>query len=175
MQALASMPPTNVAPVVNAGTNQTVIWPAPAALSGTISDDGKPNPPGTVAVTWSQLSSPGTVTFANSNVLATTASFSAAGAYVLQLAANDGQVMTVGNVTVTAITRPTISFQLLADGLQLSWQTSGGNWLLQCQTNPPSVGLGNDWVDVSGTTTNPFVIPFDPTAGLVFYRLLLTN
>jgi hypothetical protein len=52
VKAIASMPPANVAPVANAGTNQAVLWPAPASLNGTVTDDGKPNPPSTVATSY---------------------------------------------------------------------------------------------------------------------------
>ncbi len=175
IQALASMPPANLAPIVRPGTNQSVVWPAAAALAGTVSDDGQPNPPGAVAVTWSQVSGPGTVTFANASTPVTTASFSAGGAYVLRLTADDGQVATAGEVTVTVITRPTILVRPLAGGLQLSWQSTGGNWGLQCQTNPPALGLGTDWSDVPGPITNPFVLPVDLNAGSVFCRLVMTN
>src|SRR5262249_38551662 len=40
--------PTNVAPVVNAGTDQTITLPATASLSGIASDDGLPSPPGSL-------------------------------------------------------------------------------------------------------------------------------
>ena len=58
-------PPVNQPPVVNAGSAQTITLPATASLSGTVTDDGLPNPPGTVTTTWSKVSGPGTVTFAN--------------------------------------------------------------------------------------------------------------
>src|SRR5439155_12887299 len=62
---------TNTAPVVNAGTNQTITLPAIANLSGTATDDGLPN--GTLTTTWSKFSDTGTVTFANASALTTTA------------------------------------------------------------------------------------------------------
>lgn len=168
VQSLAATPP-NLAPTVNAGANQTVIWPAAADLNGTVTDDGNPNPPGAVTVTWSEVGGPGTIAFASSNALATTASFSTAGNYQLQLAANDGQVTTISSVSVTAITPPNISFKLLSGALHLSWPTNDGNWQLQYQTN----SLGTNWQNFSGTITNPFVAPIDSAAGSVFYRLLL--
>ncbi len=167
---LASMPPTNLAPVVSAGSNQTVILPASASLSGRVADDGKPNPPGAVTVTWSAVSGPGVVAFGNSNALATTASFSAGGTYVLRLSADDGQVK-----TSTAITRPIISEHLLSGAVQLSWPASNGTWRLQTQTNRLSTGLSSNWTYVPGPITNPFVVPIDPAAGAVFHRLVLTN
>jgi beta-galactosidase len=172
VETLASMPIANLAPVVSAGNNQTIVWPASASLAGAVSDDGKPNPPATVAVSWSQVSGPGTVAFGNSNALATTASFSAPGAYVLQLAANDGQVQTVSAVTINAITRPAINVQLLSGALQLSWSVADTGWQLQCQTNPPGVGLGKNWVDVPGSTaTNVMSFTIDPSIGNTFYRM----
>src|SRR5262249_51150820 len=69
----------NRAPTVNGGSNQTITLPATASLIGTASDDGLPNPPGALTTTWSKVSGPGTVTFANSSALSTTASFSLAG------------------------------------------------------------------------------------------------
>ena len=68
--------------------------PDPATLSGSITDDGLPNPPGTVTATWSTVSGPGTVTFANAAAPATTATFSASGSYVLRLTGNDGSLQT---------------------------------------------------------------------------------
>jgi hypothetical protein len=173
VQSLASMPMANVAPVVSAGQNQTVVWPEAANLAGSVSDDAKPNPPGTVATLWSEVSGPGTVTIANSNALATTAGFTAPGAYVLQLAANDGQVQTVSVVSINAIARPVLSVQLLAGALQLSWPDDAA-WRLQFQTNPPDAGLGTNWVDVPGSTaTNMMNLPIDPSVGNTFYRLRL--
>lgn len=91
---------TNQAPSVNAGLDQTVTLPSPASLDGTVTDDGLPSPPGTVTTTWSKLSGPGTVTFGNANAVDTTATFSAAGNYVLRLTANDGALVTTDDVAV---------------------------------------------------------------------------
>ena len=59
-------------------------------LDGVVTDDGQPNPPGAVTAQWSKTSGPGTVTFADANAAATTATFSQSGTYVLRLTANDG-------------------------------------------------------------------------------------
>ncbi len=82
--------PVNQAPVVDAGPNRTVTLPETAALDGTVTDDGLPNPPGAVSTTWSKASGPGDVTFDDAAAVSTTASFSAPGTYVLRLAATDG-------------------------------------------------------------------------------------
>ena len=168
VQALAGVGvPPNLAPVVSAGASQTIVWPTAANLNGVVSDDGNPNPPGADTVTWSEAGGPGTVAFANSNALTTTANFSTTGSYQLQLAANDGQVTTVSNMTVTVLAQPNLSVQLLPGALQLSWPTNNGNWQLQYQTNL----LETNWLDIYGTITNPFVAPIDPAAGTRFYRL----
>jgi hypothetical protein len=173
--ALASLPPANIAPVARAGTNLTVLWPAAANLNGTVSDDGKPNPPGALTLTWFPVSGPGQVFFANPHSAVTSATFSSGGSYVLRLLADDGQVQTAADVTVTVITRPMLSAQLLANAVKLSWQTTGGSWQLQCQTNTSGKGLGTNWNNIPGAVTNPFVLPLDFTTGSVFCRLVLTN
>jgi PKD repeat protein len=102
-------PPVNQPPVVNAGSNQTITLPAAANLSGTVTDDGLPNPPATVTVTWSMDSGPGTVTFANPAAAATTATFSVAGTYVLRLTANDGALSASATVTITVNPAPPVN------------------------------------------------------------------
>src|SRR3989475_1825924 len=91
-------PPPNQAPAVSAGSNQTITLPASASLTGTAADDGLPTG-STLTVTWSKFSGPGTVTFANVNALSTTASFSAAGTYVLRLTGSDGALSSTADVT----------------------------------------------------------------------------
>ncbi len=93
--------PTNQAPRVNAGTAQTITLPAGANLTGTVTDDGLPNPPGAVTMAWTTVNGPGTVTFGTPNARSTAATFSAAGAYVLRLTASDGQLSASATVTVT--------------------------------------------------------------------------
>ena len=91
--------PTNRAPVVDAGPDATVTMPASASLAGTASDDGLPAG-SALAVTWSKVSGPGTVSFGDANAAATSASFSAAGDYVLRLGATDGELSTNDTTTV---------------------------------------------------------------------------
>ena len=105
----------------------------------------------------------------------TTVTFSTGGTYVLRLTADDGQVQTSSDTTVTIIEQPVISFQLSAGALQLSWPTGSGNWILQAQTNSLIRGLGTNWNAFPGNVTNPFVTPIDTSAGSVFYRLRLGN
>ena len=110
--------PANQAPVVNAGANQTITLPSTASLSGTVSDDGLPVG-STLGITWSMVSGPGTVIFSNPNAAATTATFSQAGTYVLRLTANDSQLLTSADVTITVQSQfvqvPNVAGMLQAD------------------------------------------------------------
>jgi hypothetical protein len=66
--------PPNQPPVVAAGMDQTIIFPAVANLSGTVTDDGIPI--GLVSSVWTQVGGAGTVVFGNAASLQTTATFS---------------------------------------------------------------------------------------------------
>ncbi|HYJ68138.1 MAG TPA: hypothetical protein VEX15_10820 [Nocardioidaceae bacterium] len=100
LQFRLQKPPPNDPPMVNAGLDQSIQLPATAPLDGTVTDDGNPTPPGATTTTWSKVSGPGTVTF-GTNAVDTTATFSQAGNYVLQLAANDGELQATDIVSVS--------------------------------------------------------------------------
>ena len=79
----------NVAPVVDAGPDRSVATIADSVtLSGQVLDDGLPAG-ATVVTRWSQVSGPGTATFAAADQAATTATFDKPGIYVLKLTADD--------------------------------------------------------------------------------------
>jgi len=92
--------PTNQQPTVNAGPDQTITLPGSATMNGSASDDGLPSPPAALTTVWSQVSGPGIATFGNVNVVNTSASFSAAGTYVLRLTANDTALSNSDDVTI---------------------------------------------------------------------------
>lgn len=94
-------PSVNQAPNVEAGSDQTTSVVNGAALSGTVTDDGLPNPPGAVTSLWSQVSGPGTATFGSPGAVNTSASFDLVGTYVLRLTANDGEFTSFDELTVT--------------------------------------------------------------------------
>jgi len=93
--------PVNSAPVVNAGTDQTIVQPASASLNGTVTDDHLPNPPDAVTITWSKVSGTGTVVFGNPNAEDTSATFPGTGTYVLRLTASDSVLSSSDEVTIT--------------------------------------------------------------------------
>ena len=90
----------NVGPWVSAGSDLT-ISSGTAALTGSFSDDGAPFPPGVTTVIWSKLSGPGDVTIFQANAPQATATFSAPGTYTLRLTADDGQVKTFDDMSIT--------------------------------------------------------------------------
>jgi hypothetical protein len=153
--------PTNAAPVVNAGPNQTIQLPAGATLSGTVTDDGLPNPPATVTRLWTRVSGPGTVTFGNASAANTTAQFSAAGTYVLRLTANDGSLQTSDDVTVivqpaAAVNQPPSVSAGPDQTIQLPMSASlNGTVTDDGLPNPPSA-ITRTWTKFSGPGTVTF-------------------
>jgi hypothetical protein len=136
-------PPPNTAPAVNAGADQTITLPAQAALDGTVSDDGQPGP---LTTTWSKVSGPGTVTFANANAVDTQASFGSAGTYVLQLQASDGQLSSTDLVSIVAQSAPPAGGTLdqrVAAGTDDAEETSTGSMYID-SSDLELVNDGND-------------------------------
>ena len=146
---------TNASPTVSAGVDQSIVYPAAANLDGTVSDDGKPN--NTLTTTWRKILGPGTVTFGNAAAVDTTASFSAAGTYVLELSASDGALSNSARVTIavqagTSTGQAVTGFVLinadtdqvirpLVAGDTLDYQALGtSNLSIRADTSPATVG-----------------------------------
>lgn len=91
----------NQPPTVDAGTDQTVAIQSVAQLHGIASDDGQPDPPGELTISWVMVSGPGTADIINPNSASTTATFTEPGVYILSLTASDGQLSASDQVTVT--------------------------------------------------------------------------
>ncbi|HEY1120172.1 MAG TPA: DUF5060 domain-containing protein, partial [Haloferula sp.] len=94
---------TNKAPTVTAGADHQAFLngaSATLALEGIVSDDGLPDPV-ELDVKWTMIAGPAPVTFSQSSAAATQATFTAAGTYVLSLAADDGDLDSHDEVTVT--------------------------------------------------------------------------
>ena len=94
----------NFAPTVVAGCDRTVVLPGMTYLSGTATDDGKPK--NQLTLRWSKRSGPGEVTFADPAAATTTATFVAAGDYVLEFTADDGELKTSEALHVTVLDPP---------------------------------------------------------------------
>lgn len=90
----------NLAPIVNAGPDQTIILPSGANLKGSVTDDGLPTGK-LLTKAWSKVSGPGTVTFDHPISGSTGAIFSAAGTYTIRLQATDTLLTTSDTLVVT--------------------------------------------------------------------------
>jgi len=154
-------PPANQPPVVNAGASQTITLPTNSVtLNGTATDDGLPN--GTLVIAWSFISGPGTVTFSSSTTAVTTATFSSAGTYVLQLSANDSQYTSYSQVTVTVKPAPANQPPAVSAGpnqsitLPTTTVTLNGT---ATDDGLPNGTLTVAWTQISGPTTAVFSSP----------------
>jgi hypothetical protein len=127
----------NVAPVVSAGSNQTVTLPSSAALNGTVTDDGLPS--GSLSSTWTKQSGPGTVAFGNTHAVDTTAGFSTDGVYVLRLTATDGALSNSDDVKITVDPLPPIDYFIDDDDsvfeADINWMAAVG---ITMGCNPPT-------------------------------------
>lgn len=90
-------------PVVSAGVDQTVTVADPAALQGTVSDDGLPAGLSDLRWTWSQVSGPAPATFDDNRDLIGVVSFTAPGSYTLRLTVTDGSLSASDDVVVTVL------------------------------------------------------------------------
>ena len=150
----SATPPQNQAPFVNAGADQSVPLSTTLTLAGNVSDDGLPNPPETITVTWTQFSGSGSTTFGNPGVANTTATFSSVGNYILRLTAYDGALSASDDVAVTVTSpspAPTIaSFTAASSSIPAGSMTTLG-W---STTNTDSVTLtpvGGSGLPATGT------------------------
>ncbi len=91
----------NQAPIVNVGPDQQVFSPTnQLSVIASVTDDGLPAN-AALALAWSKVSGPGEVSFAPADNLATTATFSTQGTYVLRLTASDSLLSASDELTVT--------------------------------------------------------------------------
>ena len=161
----------NRAPAVYAGANQTINLPASASLYGAVSDDGLPTG-GTLSISWTQVSGPGSVTFANPGSAVTTASFSAAGTYDLRLTANDSQLSASSDVTVTAVTPPTNQAPAVNAGPNQSATLPANVVTLNGSVTddglPAGAKLMVQWSQVSGPTGAVFSNSTSPLTQVTF-------
>ena len=154
--------PPNAAPNVNAGGDQNAIVGTPLTLNGTVSDDGRPNPPGAVTIAWIQVSGPGTASFSDSSLANSDVTFSAEGSYVLRLTADDGAASSSDEVTVMATAGPVV-FE------SENFESGSGNW------SNVSAGDSDDWRRDSGGTPSNGTGPADGNNGSTWYSYLETS
>lgn len=104
----------NSEPQVSAGADQMIRLRDTAALQGALLDSGLGDEAsGTLTYLWSVESGPGEVTFANPNALATTATFTKSGPYLLRLTANNGFFTASDDMVISVAGRVTQGLQTL--------------------------------------------------------------
>lgn len=155
-------------PVADAGADQTVAMPGSAALNGSASDDGLPNPPGALNYAWTKVSGPGEVTFADASEAVTKASFSETGIYVLQLAASDGANTSTSTTTVTVKPPPTVQIDAPPTLVYDHWPVT-----LTCSAGDPNgYVLTYKWTQTGGA---PVSLSDDTTSSVSFVAPLTGN
>jgi RHS repeat-associated protein len=136
------------------------------ALSGTATDDGKPDG-STLSATWAVVSGPGPVTFGDLHAPSTTATFIDVGTYVLALTATDGALTTTDQVTITV--------RRITPNNQAPTVDAGPDQTIRLPAFATLAGVASDdgvpigsaialsWSEVSGPADVTFV---NPNAGL---------
>ena len=94
----------NLPPVIAScsADKQAIVWPANSTtLRATASDDGRPNPPGALSYTWSQVSGPAAATLSAATAANCPVTFPTEGQYVFQITASDGALTASSTTWVT--------------------------------------------------------------------------
>ncbi len=169
----------NLAPLVDAGSDQTITLPTNViTLAGNVTDDGLPTG-STVTHTWTQTSGPA-ATIANPGALTTTATITATGAYVFRLTASDSNLSNYDEMTVLVSLGSVLDNWLkFDDGSGTVATDSSGNARNGTLVNNPSWITGkvggalqfngtSNYVQVTKFALNPsfsVAMWFKPTAG----------
>jgi RHS repeat-associated protein len=162
--------PANMAPVVNAGPDQTVTLPNTTTLNGTVSDDGLPTA-GTLSTFWSQLNGPAVVTFNQPGSPVTGAVFPVPGTYTLRLTGNDSHRVGTDDVVITINASPALVGATLAlapgntgpyvtgtmQPISATLKNSSGNPLanygVEFEVTGPNAATGSSVTNASGVAT----------------------
>ncbi|XAL98750.1 PKD domain-containing protein [Phycisphaeraceae bacterium D3-23] len=172
LRALAptAPPQNNTAPSVNAGPDRTSVTSnGRVTLSGSVSDADGDN----LSTSWSVVSAPGSVSFANASSPTTQATLTGEGTYVLRLTANDGQSSRSDNVEITIISptsppggggggssnnAPSVN----AGPDRVSFTSNGRVTLAGSASDPDADNLSTTWSVVSAPGTVVFADANDP-------------
>ncbi len=93
----------NQGPVVDAGVDQTIVWPNDTVdLLAHVTDDGLPTT-SSLSGSWAVDSGSGTVTFSDPGSANTTATFGSPGTYVLSFSVSDGDKTDSDSLVVTVV------------------------------------------------------------------------
>ncbi len=96
----------NTPPEVTTMEAGAVFVGVPVTLSGTVTDDGLPDPPAALTYVWTRQSGPGAVAVSDPAALSPTFTFDTAGTHVLRLTVDDGELTAFDEVTVEVSEAP---------------------------------------------------------------------
>jgi len=91
----------NSAPSVDLGPPRTVLLDAPLTLNPTVTDDGLPDPPGTLSFIWYPIDGPGNAAFSTTSAPDTEVTFDTVGEHTIGLSVSDGSRTTARQLKVT--------------------------------------------------------------------------
>jgi choice-of-anchor A domain-containing protein/RHS repeat-associated protein len=158
---------TNQPPLLDPGQNLITSPGKPTALAGKVTDDGLPAG-APLTASWSQVSGPGPVTFANAASPATTATFGLLGTYVLRLTASDTEWITSADIFVTVL--PPAAGPTVSAGpdqtVTLPAQAQLAGVVADADQPPPQLTV--QWVVVSGPGQVSFANPGSPRTQVAF-------
>jgi len=160
--------PENQAPTANAGEDQTIRLPNVAPLHGVVTDDGFPHG-STLVSTWTQVSGPAAVTFANASAAETSATFTIEGTYVLRLTANDSRFIASDDVTITVL--PANEAPVVSAGIDRTAAWPGGLDLQGTVTDdglPFGSTLSGNWTVVTAPGKVTFADSHSPDTSVTF-------
>ena len=157
----------NQTPFTDAGPDRTATWPDPLVVTGRVIDDGFPSPPGTVQISWTQISGPGTVSFGDTTSPETSLSFSKPGQYVLRLSATDGEKTSTDDVKIDALLSGSelrVIDVSISDGHDDAEEaTSSGQVSLTSSDLEFAFDAGSSELQLVGLRFNDLQIPFNAT------------
>lgn len=90
----------NAAPEVSAGADQSIPFGGTAHMDGAARDDGLPNPPATLTITWSQTGGPGVAVITDIHDVNTDVTFPLTGLYSFRLTADDSLLTTYDDMFI---------------------------------------------------------------------------
>ena len=152
----------DIPPSVNAGPEQTVNFGAVVDLEGVVTDEFLPD--NTLNTVWSEVSGPGTATFAESAVTNSTVTFDQPGVYDLRLTADDGFATNSADVTIQVHAAPIVSAGTNQFGAVGSPVTLAGSFVDDGLAGPATA----QWTQVSGPATATIGDPTETNTVVTF-------
>ena len=165
----------NMAPDPAFTAPEAITLPLQPSLSALVTDDARPSFPGATTQLWQKSAGPGPVVFSAPAALNTNAAFSIPGSYQLRLSADDGEIRTFRDTTLT------VSPQTVEAWRQSFFNADADNPLIAGDTADPDGDALPNLVEYA-LGLNPLTADADPLTataaeveGQIFLRLALAR